>query len=116
MLREQRLSMQNGKEIKRNAKTKRQAPCGHLPSNAVKNGCTSLVLDCVLQSYYIEAPEAAAALAAFLCDFLCIDFFVVFLADEAAGAAEAASGAEACAKAAVANRPATRAAISFFML
>jgi hypothetical protein len=42
---------------------------------------------------------------------------VVFFADEAAvGAAEAASGAEACANAAVAKRPATRAAISLFIL
>jgi hypothetical protein len=46
---------------------------------------------------------------------------VVFFADEAAaaGAAEAAAGAagaEACANAAVAKRPATRAAISLFIL
>jgi hypothetical protein len=62
---------------------------------------------------YIEAPEAAAADAAFFVCFLawCFDaFFSVF-----AGADAAAAGAEACAKAAVANRPAIRAAISFFM-
>jgi hypothetical protein len=78
-----------------------------------------LVLDCVLQQTYSEAPEAAAADAAFFFDaFLCVAFFVVFFADEAAaiGAAEAATGAEACANAAVAKRPATRAAISLFIL
>ncbi|ACC69755.1 hypothetical protein Bphy_0563 [Paraburkholderia phymatum STM815] len=69
------------------------------------------------QQTYSDAAEAAAAGAAFLCDFLCETFFVA-LCDEAAaaGAAEAASGAEACANAAVAKRPATRAAISLFIL
>jgi hypothetical protein len=61
-------------------------------------------LTAFLQQTYSEAPEAA--------------FFVVFFADEAAaaGAADAATGAEACANAAVAKRPATRAAISLFIL
>ncbi len=43
--------------------------------------------------------------------------FVTFFADVAAAGADAdASGAEACANAAVANRPATRAAISLLIL
>jgi hypothetical protein len=78
-----------------------------------------LFLTAFLRQTYSEAPEAAAAAAAFFFDaFLCVAFFVVFFADEAAaaGAAEAATGAEACANAAVAKRPATRAAISLFIL
>jgi hypothetical protein len=75
-------------------------------------------LTALLQQTYSDAAEAAAAGAAFLCDFLCETFFVALCDDEAAaaGAAEAAAGAEACANAAVAKRPATRAAISLFIL
>jgi hypothetical protein len=100
-------------------KEKGRVPCGLLPFNAVRTAVLR-VLDCVLQPTYSEAAEAAAAAAAFLCDFLCVDFFVVFVtffADVAAAGADAdASGAEACANAAVAKRPATRAAISLFIL
>jgi hypothetical protein len=101
-------------ERKQNAKTKK---AGALRPPALKRReerlCLRLFLTAFLQTYYIDAPEAAAADAAFLCDFLAC-FFAAFLAG--AEAAAGAAGAEACAKAAVANRPATRAAISFFML
>jgi hypothetical protein len=118
MLRERRLPMQKGKQTKRKNKK-----AGALRPPALKRRKERLVLrlflTAFLQKHYI-LPDAAsgadAALAAFFaCIFFACIFFAGFLADEAAAGA-AASGAEDCAKAAVANRPATRAAISFFML
>jgi hypothetical protein len=74
-----------------------------------------LFLTALFLRTYSEAAEAAAAGAAFFFEACFVCFFVALCADEA-GAIAPAAGAEACAKAADAKRPATRAAMSLFIV
>src|SRR5258708_13283409 len=69
------------------SKTKRQIALRPSAFQRRKNGRYCLFLTASLQQTYSEAPEAAAAAAAFFCHFLCADFFVAFFADEPAAGA-----------------------------
>jgi hypothetical protein len=121
MLRERPVSKQNvslarGAGTNRQKRAQKKTKAGALRTPALQRRQKRqycVFLTALLQTYS-EAPEAASALAAFFA-FLAWCFLAAFLAGAEAAAGAEASGAEACAKAAVANRPATRAAISLFM-